>query len=71
MITEERARILSNFFLDGAKILFGSLVVGTFLSSAEGSLNAKIGAILVGFIATGIFLAVSMAIMREKATTKS
>lgn len=34
MYTVSPARIIANFFLDGAKIVFGSLVIGIFIPSA-------------------------------------
>ncbi|MEK7099081.1 MAG: hypothetical protein AAB916_01025 [Patescibacteria group bacterium] len=33
MRTASPARIIANFFLDGAKIVFGSLVIGAFIPS--------------------------------------
>lgn len=34
MRSKIQLRIVSNFFLDGAKIIFGSLVIGIFMPSA-------------------------------------
>lgn len=59
MVSEPWRRILSNFFLDGAKILFASFVVGAFLSSAGVSLSFLIG----GIVSSGAFLLVSIAFM--------
>lgn len=38
MLSLEELKTVSDFFLDGAKILFGSLVVGVFVPSASGKI---------------------------------
>jgi len=35
----ELAKTISNFLLDGAKIIFGSLVVGAFVPTATGNIS--------------------------------
>lgn len=59
-----RAKIVSNFFLDGAKILFGSLVVGAFL---PGTVDEQIPFLTValGVAATIIFLLVADAAAKK------
>ena len=36
MISDKQSNVVSNFLLDGAKIIFGSLVIGVFVPSASG-----------------------------------
>ena len=66
MITEERARILSNFFLDGAKIVFASLVVGVFVPGFELT-NSRLWATFVfGSVSTAAFLYMAISIAKKK-----
>lgn len=37
MLMQEQLKVIANFLLDGAKIIFGSLVIGVFVPSATGS----------------------------------
>lgn len=39
MLYPEQFKIIANFLLDGAKIIFGSLVVGAFVPSAAGNIS--------------------------------
>lgn len=60
-----RPKIFANFFLDGAKIIFGSLVVGAFLPSAIGD-QPQFLVIGVGVVFTIIFLAIADAIAKKE-----
>ncbi len=55
MPSEIQSRIASNFFLDGAKIIFGSLVIGVFMPSAATPEFPWL-TFLMGILATGAFL---------------
>mgnify|MGYP001592422467 CR=1 FL=1 len=65
MITEERVRILSNFFLDGAKIIFGSLVVGVFVPGTQSPDGASWLTLTVGLLTTAAFLVVAIRIKKK------
>lgn len=51
----KKSGIIADFFLDGAKIIFGSLVVGAFVPSAVGSQLSWLS-IGVGIFAAIVFL---------------
>ena len=53
-----RSKIIANFFLDGAKIIFGSLVVGAFLPNAVGD-QSQVFAVGIGIVFTIIFLGIA------------
>ncbi|MEK7541830.1 MAG: hypothetical protein AAB533_03210 [Patescibacteria group bacterium] len=58
MSSESSTHIISNFFRDGAKIIFGSLVVGVFVPS--GAITAFPWLTFVtGIMATGMFLVIA------------
>jgi len=50
----EQIKVIANFLLDGAKIIFGSLVVGAFVPSITG--NVSWSTVAFGLIAIAIFL---------------
>lgn len=60
-----RSKIIANFFLDGAKIIFGSLVVGAFLPSAIDD-QSRFFAASIGIIFTIIFLAIADAVVKRE-----
>lgn len=55
-----RAKIVTNFFLDGAKIIFGSLVVGAFAPNAFGG-RQSILTVGLGILGTTLFLFIAEA----------
>ena len=55
-----RSHIISNFFLDGAKIIFGSIVVGAFVQSAI-VLELRLMTVGVGVALTIAFLLIANA----------
>lgn len=60
-----RPKVIANFFLDGAKIIFGSLVVGAFLPNAIGD-QPRFFAVGIGVVFTIIFLAIADAIVKRE-----
>lgn len=56
--------ILSNFFLDGAKIIFASLVVGVFVPSASGNIPWLTFAI--GIAMTLLFLNIATRLSKKE-----
>jgi hypothetical protein len=52
------AKVLSNFFTDGAKILFGSMVVGMFVSTSE--MTAPFATAIAGIGMAAAFLAIAI-----------
>ena len=58
MLSNDQLKTISNFLLDGSKILFGSLVVGAFMPSTSGSISWV--TITVGFISTVVFLSIAV-----------
>ena len=58
MLEKDKSNILSDFFLDGAKIIFASLVVGIFIPGASGKILWLTFAI--GIIMTLLFLLISV-----------
>jgi hypothetical protein len=62
MNLQNQLKVVSNFFLDGAKIIFGSLVVGVFVPSASGSIPWLTFA--VGLAMTIAFLAIPIRIAK-------
>lgn len=63
---KEESRVVMAFFLDGAKIIFGSLVVGVFVPSAAGARPWL--TVLGGIAMTAVFLmiAVRLAAIAER-----
>lgn len=59
--------VVADFFLDGAKIIFGSLVVGVFVPSAAGQIPWLICA--VGLAVTVLFLTIA-ATLSKAASSK-
>ena len=67
MLTREQLKVLSNFLLDTAKIIFGSLVVGVFVPTVTARIPWV--TVLVGLLATAVFLVFAMhvaKIVKEK-----
>lgn len=60
MQSDTYLRTFSEFFLDGAKIIFGSVVIGTFVPSVSAPISWL--TFLVGTIATVFFLVISATI---------
>jgi len=69
MVMEPKSalEVVSDFFLDGAKIIFGSLVVGVFVPGAAGKIPWLICAI--GVAVTMLFLTVA-AMLAKTASSK-
>lgn len=63
MQSKAHLRVLSNFFLDGAKIFFGSMVVGIFVPST-GIAKFPIATFIGGIAMAATFLAISTAIAK-------
>lgn len=59
----KKSGIVADFFLDGAKIIFGSLVVGAFVPSAVGNGLSWLS-IGVGIFAAIVFLWIADALNR-------
>jgi len=57
MLSVKELETVSNFFVDGAKILFGSLVVGVFVPGASG--KAPWLTFIIGVGVTVVFLALA------------
>lgn len=57
MPEENEYKVISNFFLDGAKIIFASLVVGVFVPGAAG--NIPWLTFLIGLATTVLFLSIA------------
>ncbi len=70
MGSTDRTKVFSSFFLDGAKIIFGSLVVGAFMPSAVGQDSTYITVVL-GVILTIIFLTIADALVKREKHTAS
>ena len=65
MLSGKELKVVSNFFLDGAKIIFASLVVGIFVPSASGKIPWLTFA--GGIVMTLVFL--TLAIIVSKTST--
>lgn len=65
-----RSRVASNFFLDGAKIIFGSLVIGVFVPSVS-THEFPWAIFLAGAIATTFFLLLAHATAENYTTNTS
>jgi len=59
-------RTFSEFFLDGAKIIFGSVVIGTFVPGAGNPISWL--TFVLGAVATIFFLAISATISKTAET---
>jgi len=57
MESKSALEVVADFFLDGAKIIFGSLVVGVFVPSAAGKIPWLI--CMVGLAVTALFLTIA------------
>lgn len=69
MKLEIHPRVVANFFIDGAKIVFGSLVVGAFIPTTGGAgfpLTTFIGGAIA---AAGFFIVASIAAHKEDRLT--
>lgn len=64
-----RSHIASNFFLDGAKIIFGSLVIGVFMPSAATPEFPWL-TFVMGIMATSIFLIIANATEAKQEVTR-
>lgn len=62
-----RPRIISNFFLDGAKIIFGSIVVGAFVQQGATLSESWLTTVGVGIALTIAFLLVASAFAKIEA----
>lgn len=60
-----RPHIVSNFFLDGAKIIFGSIVVGAFVQGAI-VLESRFTTVGVGIALTISFLFIASAFAKRE-----
>jgi len=58
MLAKAELAVVSNFALDGAKIIFGSLVVGTFIPAASGKIAWL--SFVIGIAMTSGFLIAAM-----------
>ena len=54
MLSCEQLKTISNFLSDGAKIIFGSMVIGVFVPSASGAIPWF--TFIIGIILTASFL---------------
>lgn len=70
MRSEIHPRVVVNFFLDGAKILFGSLVVGAFVPSIAAAEISWL-TITFGIIFTAIFFTIANAAAYKEDIIKS
>lgn len=66
MLTREQLKVVANFLLDGAKIIFGSLVVGVFVPGASGEIPWT--TFLSGIGLTITFLGISAALTKTYKT---
>ncbi|HEY4495748.1 MAG TPA: hypothetical protein VJC04_00085 [Candidatus Paceibacterota bacterium] len=57
MLYSEQIKVIANFLLDGAKIIFGSLVVGAFVPSLSD--NISWSTVALGLIFVVIFLSLA------------
>jgi len=62
MLAPEQMRVIVSFLLDGAKILFGSLVVGVFVPSAAGAIPWA--TFVTGLGLTAAFLAIAVVLSK-------
>ena len=62
MLSDEQQKVIANFLLDGAKIIFGSLVVGVFVPSATSEIPWL--TFLAGLGLTVAFLTISAALTK-------
>jgi len=60
----KRSSIIADFFLDGAKIIFGSLVVGAFVPSASG-MHLSWLAVGMGMVGVVAFLGIADGISKK------
>lgn len=57
-MTQDKPKVISDFFLDGAKIMFASLVVGVFVPGAAGTKPWL--TFSIGIITTILFLGIAV-----------
>lgn len=62
MLTREQLKVIADFLLDGAKIIFGSLVVGVFVPAATGKIPWL--TVLLGLALTAAFLIGAMGLVK-------
>lgn len=65
MNLEIHPRVVANFFLDGAKIVFGSLVVGAFMPKVGLDSFPWLAFLMGVVITTGFFLMANLAAHKE------
>lgn len=70
MRSKMHPRIVANFFLDGAKILFGSLVVGAFVPRIIIT-EISLPTIILGVVWTAIFFLIANAAAHKEDIMKS
>lgn len=70
MKLEIHPRVIANFFLDGAKIIFGSLVVGAFMPTANLS-GFPFITFVGGAIATSVFFVTANVAAHQEDAIKS
>lgn len=63
MLSQEQIKTISNFLLDGAKIIFGSLVIGVFIPSASGKIPWL--TFVAGIILTLSFLIIAIKLSNQ------
>lgn len=68
MLAKDEFKVLSDFFLDGAKLIFASLVVGVFVPSAAGSVPWL--TFLIGIIMTILFLSIAVKLSKIEGKNK-
>jgi hypothetical protein len=64
MLIKSKSNIVSDFFLDSAKITFGSLVVGIFAPGV--TVKTPFSTFFNGLIATAIFLIIAVKLEKTK-----
>ncbi|OGX04768.1 MAG: hypothetical protein A3G87_02885 [Omnitrophica bacterium RIFCSPLOWO2_12_FULL_50_11] len=64
MLSNEEANALADFFLDGAKIIFASLVVGIFVPGAAGARPWL--TFLMGLVMTSVFLGIAVKLAKTE-----
>ena len=69
MSSDAYLRTFSEFFLDGSKIIFGSVVIGAFVPSVSAPISWL--TFLVGALATFFFLVISAAFSTKITKTQT
>ncbi|OGC06579.1 hypothetical protein A2526_00105 [candidate division WOR-1 bacterium RIFOXYD2_FULL_36_8] len=63
MLDKKESKVLGDFFLDCAKLIFASLVVGVFVPSAVGKVPWL--TFLMGIIMTALFLVIAVNLSKK------